>query len=141
MSAGPKFTYEWADGVKVKKPLKCSAPEYMDYLMTWIQAQLDDEAIFPSKLGVPFPKNFLSLAKAILRRMFRVYAHIYHSHFQRVVELGEEPHLNTSFKHFIYFVQEFNLVHDRELAPMKELIDRLTERDLQKERDHAAAAM
>jgi len=58
---------------------------------------------------------------------------------QQVVELGEEPHLNTSFKHFIYFVQEFNLVDRRELAPMQELIDRLTERDLQKERDHAAA--
>lgn len=36
------------------------------------------------QLGVPFPKNFLGLAKSILRRMFRVYAHIYHSHFQRV---------------------------------------------------------
>ena len=55
--------------------------------------------------GVPFPKNFLSIAKTILKRLFRVYAHIYHQHFSEVVQLGEEAHLNTSFKHFIFFVQ------------------------------------
>lgn len=55
--------------------------------------------------GVPFPKNFLVMAKTILKRLFRVYAHIYHQHFPEVVQLGEEAHLNTSFKHFIFFVQ------------------------------------
>lgn len=124
MSAGPKYEYHWADGHTVKKPIKCSAPKYIDYLMTWVQDQLDDETLFPSKigkyhivlkywhtfyltflLGVPFPKNFQSIAKTILKRLFRVYAHIYHQHFSEVVQLGEEAHLNTSFKHFIFFVQ------------------------------------
>lgn len=137
MSAGPKYEYHWADGHTVKKPIKCSAPKYIDYLMTWVQDQLDDETLFPSKigqlyyfkynifiliyinfilyilifnfLGVPFPKNFLSIAKTILKRLFRVYAHIYHQHFSEVVQLGEEAHLNTSFKHFIFFVQVKNL--------------------------------
>lgn len=45
------------------------------------------------------------MAKTILKRLFRVYAHIYHQHFPEVVQLGEEAHLNTSFKHFIFFVQ------------------------------------
>lgn len=79
--------------------------------------------------GVPFPKNFLSIAKTILKRLFRVYAHIYHQHFKEVVQLSEEAHLNTSFKHFIYFVQEFNLIERRELAPLQELIDKLTSKD------------
>lgn len=78
--------------------------------------------------GVPFPKNFLSSAKTILKRLFRVYAHIYHQHFSEVVQLGEEAHLNTSFKHFIYFVQEFSLIDKRELVPLQELIDKLTGR-------------
>lgn len=56
-------------------------------------------------LGVPFPKNFMSVAKTILKRLFRVYAHIYHQHFDPVIQLQEEAHLNTSFKHFIFFVQ------------------------------------
>ncbi|EZA55773.1 Mps one binder kinase activator-like protein [Ooceraea biroi] len=145
MSAGPKYEYHWADGHTVKKPIKCSAPKYIDYLMTWVQDQLDDEALFPIVLlkcsealitvsaslfaGVPFPKNFLSIAKTILKRLFRVYAHIYHQHFSEVVQLGEEAHLNTSFKHFIFFVQEFNLIDRRELAPLQELIEKLTAKD------------
>ena len=79
--------------------------------------------------GVPFPKNFLTIAKTILKRLFRVYAHIYHQHFKEVVQLSEEAHLNTSFKHFIFFVQEFNLIEKRELAPLQELIDKLTSKD------------
>ena len=46
MSAGPKYEYHWADGQTVKKPIKCSAPKYIDYLMTWVQDQLDDETLF-----------------------------------------------------------------------------------------------
>ena len=79
--------------------------------------------------GVPFPKNFLSIAKTILKRLFRVYAHIYHQHFLHIVGLGEEAHLNTSFKHFMFFVQEFSLVDKRELAPLQELIEKLTNKD------------
>jgi len=51
MSAGPKYEYHWADGVAIKKAIKVSAPEYVDYLMNWVQSQLDDETIFPSKIG------------------------------------------------------------------------------------------
>ncbi len=121
-----RYEYHWADGEQVKKPIKCSAPEYVDYLMTWIQTQLDDESKFPSKVGVPFPKSFQSLVKNIFKRLFRVYAHIYHSHFPQIVSLGEEAHLNTSFKHFIFFVQEFDLIEKKELAPLDELIDTLS---------------
>jgi hypothetical protein len=55
--------------------------------MTWVQSQLDDESIFPSKIGVPFPKTFPSVVKNIFKRLFRVYAHIYHSHFRMFFSL------------------------------------------------------
>ncbi|XP_003383130.1 PREDICTED: MOB kinase activator 1A-like [Amphimedon queenslandica] len=125
MSAGPKFEYHWADGTNVKKPIKCSAPKYIDYLMTWVQEQLDDEAIFPSRTGVDFPRNFITVAKTILKRLFRVYAHVYHAHFEDILSLKEEAHLNTSFKHLMYFVHEFNLIDKRELTPMQDLIDKM----------------
>eukprot|EP01098_Paradermamoeba_levis_P016790 TRINITY_DN9295_c0_g1_i1.p1 TRINITY_DN9295_c0_g1~~TRINITY_DN9295_c0_g1_i1.p1 ORF type:complete len:235 (-),score=49.59 TRINITY_DN9295_c0_g1_i1:67-711(-) len=126
MSAGPKYEYHWADGTQVKKALKVSAPEYVDYLMTWVQTQLDDENIFPSKIGAPFPKNFSEIVKNIFKRLFRVYAHIYHSHFDKIVSLGEEAYLNTSFKHFIFFVQEHDLIDNKELAPLQSFITTLT---------------
>ena len=40
--------------------------------------------------------------------------------------LGEEAHLNTSFKHFMLFVIEFGLIERKELIPMEELIVTLT---------------
>jgi len=134
MSAGPRYEYHWADGVNIKKAIKVSAPEYVDYLITWVQNQLDDETLFPSKMGVPFPKNFQPIVKNIFKRLFRVYAHIYHSHFPKIVSLGEEAHLNTSFKHFIYFVQEFQLIEKKELAPLQELIDTLISDDEEKQK-------
>lgn len=85
----------------------------------------DNSYIWTSVVGVPFPRNFITIAKTILKRLFRVYAHIYHAHFDDVITLQEEAHLNTSFKHFIYFVHEFNLIEKRELSPMQELIDRM----------------
>jgi len=130
MSAGPQYEYLWADGVKVKKPIKVSAPEYVDLLMSWVETQLNDEHIFPLQLGTPFPKNFLQQhVKVIFKRLFRVYAHIYHSHFQKIVGLGAEAHLNTCFKHFIYFVYEFKLIDPKELEPLKDLIDSLMGKD------------
>jgi MOB kinase activator 1 len=112
MSAGPKYEYRWADGVQIKKPLEVSAPKYVEYLMDWIEGQLDDESIFPQKLGAPFPVNFRDVVKTIFKRLFRVYAHIYHSHFQKIVSLKEEAHLNTCFKHFILFTHVPSLTTD-----------------------------
>jgi MOB kinase activator 1 len=125
MSAGQKFEYLWADGQNVKTPLKVPAPEYIELLMTWVESQFNNETLFPCQLGtfsfikgVPFPKNFLSMIKTIFKRLFRVYAHIYHTHFQVILALGLEYHLNTCFKHFIFFIDEFKLVEEKELAPL-----------------------
>ncbi|KAF7138597.1 hypothetical protein RHSIM_Rhsim07G0137800 [Rhododendron simsii] len=123
MTAGPKYEYRWADGVQIKKPIEVSAPKYVEYLMDWIETQLDDESIFPQRLGAPFPTNFREVVKTIFKRLFRVYAHIYHSHFQKIVSLKEEAHLNTCFKHFILFTCEFGLIDKKELAPLQELIE------------------
>ncbi|XP_057506791.1 MOB kinase activator-like 1A [Actinidia eriantha] len=123
MTAGPKYEYRWADGVTIKKPIEVSAPKYVEYLMDWIEVQLDDESIFPQRLGAPFPPNFLDVVKTIFKRLFRVYAHIYHSHFHKIVSLKEEAHLNTCFKHFVLFTWEFRLIDKGELAPLYEIVE------------------
>jgi len=40
MSAGPQYEYLWADGVKVKTPLKLSAPDYINCLFDWVEEQV-----------------------------------------------------------------------------------------------------
>jgi hypothetical protein len=97
--------------------------------MTWVQNQLDDDKLFPQKIGtfsfpslspcttrhsiraqrlripdsvlirrlecvdrvgVPFPRNYTATCRTILRRLFRVYAHIYYEHFDQICALGIE---------------------------------------------------
>jgi len=43
-----------------------------------------------TRAGVKFPSTFINTAKTILRRLFRVYAHIYHQHFDQICALGIE---------------------------------------------------
>lgn len=114
----PGFEYSWADGVRIKKPVACSAPQYIDYVMSWVEEATNDDALFPSSPDVPFPKNFFANVKQIFTRMFRVVAIIYTQHYQRIEEVGACAALNTSCKHFLYFVWEFDLVNEREMAAL-----------------------
>lgn len=125
MTAGHKYEYLWADGVKVRKPIKCSAPAYVNSLFDWIENQMDDPRIFPQQFGAPFPANFNDVIRTIFKRLFRVYAHMYHTHFNNICSLNEQPHLNTCFKHFMYFSQAFVLIDSSELTPLKELIEQI----------------
>lgn len=62
---------------------------------------LDDESTFPTRPASPFPPDFRQTVSQIFRRLFRVYAHTYHNHYERMVGLSFVPHLNTCFKHFM----------------------------------------
>ncbi|KAG5639007.1 hypothetical protein H0H81_007915 [Sphagnurus paluster] len=125
------YEYLWDDpnSTKPKRPAKLPAPEYVDALMNWAQGLLDDEAVFPNKIGVPFPRNFRDTVRTIVRRLFRVYAHIYSNHFDQICALGIEAHLNTSYRHFFLFINEFDLVDKKELAPLDELNDAILAED------------
>ena len=109
----------------LQKPTALSAPDYIDHLMEWIQNQIFDEAIFPRDTSVEFPKNFQKTCKKILARMYRVFVHVYIHHFDKITALNAEAHGNALFKHFYYFVNEFNLVDAKEFAPLQELIERI----------------
>lgn len=102
-----RYEYLWEDGVKYKRPTKLPAPEYVDALMNWAQSLLDDEAVFPNRIGeldhpapshrrlnqaigAPFPKNFRDTVRTLFRRLFRVYAHLYSNHFDHICALGIE---------------------------------------------------
>ena len=77
MSGGPKYEYLWCDNQNYKKPTHLSAPQYISLLMEWIEKQINDENIFPVTVGVPFPKNFQTICKKLLNRLFRVFVHVY----------------------------------------------------------------
>lgn len=46
-----RFEYLWQDSEQYKRPTKMSAPAYIEHLMSWVQSSIDNEQIFPSRLG------------------------------------------------------------------------------------------
>jgi MOB kinase activator 1 len=124
MNAGKKYEFHWRDGVKYKKPTRMSAPVYIDNLLNWVNDQISDPSLFPVNEDEQFPRQFLSSVKVIYKRLFRLYAHIYYQHFPQIRDIGANAHLNTCFKHFVFFILEFNLVEAKDLAPLQKLIDK-----------------
>lgn len=124
MLATEEYEYLWQDSndPQFKRPTQLSAPDYIEHLMTWIQGYFNNPLYFPAQNGVQFAPGTVSIFRNILRKMFRVYAHIYCHHFNDITELGLQPHLNTSLKHFVLFVREFDLVSQQEFGPLQELI-------------------
>jgi len=118
MTAGPKFTYLWM----YKKPTKVTAPTYIKEALTACSTSIDDPKIFPIEDGEKFPKNFLKIIKLIFKRLFRIYGHTFHSHYQEFKAKGVSAHLNTCFKFFVLFALEFDLLTKQEMQPLKKLI-------------------
>jgi len=121
MCAG-RNEYLWKDGVTYKKPTRVSAPVYIDLLLNWVSDQISDPNIFPVDEEAKFPRNFMSIVKNIYKRLFRLYAHIYWQHFAKMKAIGANAHLNTCFKHFVFFILEFNLVSKQAMAPLEKFI-------------------
>jgi len=121
----PGFEYRWADGVNIVKPMRCSSPEYVDYVMMWVEDQINNEDIFPVQETQAFPSDFKVYVRDIFKRLFRIFAIIYHRHFQTIEKLDAAAHLNTCFKHFMFFVLEFNLVDEKEMKALKGPADRM----------------
>jgi len=127
MSAG-RSEYLWKDGVKYKKPTRVSAPVYIDELLAWVNAQISDPTLFPTDEG-KFPPKFMMCIRNIYKRLFRLYAHIYWSHFEKIRSIGANAHLNTCFKHYVYFILEFNLVDKKGMAPLEKFIEKFMNAD------------
>ncbi|GMF24915.1 unnamed protein product [Phytophthora lilii] len=129
MSAGPCYTYLWADGVHQVTPISLPASEYVARLLEWVEGQLDDPQLFPEVYapasGAESSPKFMRAARNILKRLFRVYAHMYHNHLQNYVALHAESHLNFCFKRFVLFVRHFELIEQKELNALRKLIQTL----------------
>ncbi|KAJ2607519.1 Maintenance of ploidy protein mob2 [Coemansia sp. RSA 1365] len=120
MSAGPSTEYTWTD--TQRKTIKLAAPQYIDYVLSQIQTTLDDERVFPTKIGSGFPKDIRATLSVIYRHLFRILAHIYWSHYVELLNLKIEGHVNSLFAHFVSFVKEFDLLERKDMTPMVDLI-------------------
>ncbi|KAF2724026.1 hypothetical protein K431DRAFT_282292 [Polychaeton citri CBS 116435] len=135
MKATDEFEYLWHDPPQFPKPTRLPAPTYISHLLTWTSNHLSNPAVFPTQPGVPFPADFEKTIKVIFKRLYRIYAHIYCHHYGVIRGLGLEPHLNTGFKHYVLFVEEFALADERGgrkgdwWGPLGELVESMLKSD------------
>lgn len=118
----PSFEYRWAETPK-DKPKRCSAPEYVNHVFNWIEDQIQNENLFPVDDKAHFVPEFGDISHKIFTRIFRVYAILYHSHFEVFHAQGAAKHLNTNFKHFMFFAYCHNMLESKEFGALKELVD------------------
>ncbi|GAA5981727.1 hypothetical protein JCM11641_004227 [Rhodosporidiobolus odoratus] len=118
MSAGPGMDYTWIDASR--KRVKLPAPQYIDYVLTWVEGLTKDEAVFPTKAGREFSGTFPSIARHIYTQLLRIFAHLYHAHYEIYLHLSMEGHLNSLFAHFLTFGREFDLLEAKECRAPKE---------------------
>lgn len=121
MNAGPHADYLWLDANN--RQVSLPASQYIDLALTWINNKVNDKNLFPTKNGIPFPQVFLRDVQRIMVQMFRIFAHIYHHHFDKIVHLSLEAHWNSFFAHFISFSKEFKIIDRKEMAPLLPLIE------------------
>lgn len=124
MSVGD-VEFLWVDAQK--KAVKLPAAQYVDYTLTQIQNQVEDESVFPSRHGTPYTKDMVLVCRQICKQLFRVLAHVYCAHFDEMAAAQVEAHLNTLFCHFLEFCFEFDLIDRKEVEPLHDLIAKLAE--------------
>jgi Mob1/phocein family len=45
------FEYRWADKQQSKTPIRCSGPQYVEYVLSWVEERLQDDTCFPRSEG------------------------------------------------------------------------------------------
>ena len=136
--------YRWSE-VPGAEAISVSAPVYIDKVLDWIAQQMNDESKFPDDddedkaLRVFQTPQFAALCGQIFRRLFRVYGIIYSSFFGTLEALEMAPHLNSCFKHFMFFCTEFGLLPEREIEPLEVLVKPIRKQYYQAKQPQTAA--
>ncbi len=73
----------------------------------------------PAPPGRDFPGTFPATAKHIYKQLFRIFAHIYHAHFEEIIHLSLEAHFNSVFAHFIAFGREYELLDAADVRDLR----------------------
>lgn len=122
MTIGSKYEFLWADGKTIRTPINIPANDYIDYLMVWIEANLDDTKLFPDYDGAKYSKDFEETVKAIVRRLFRVFGHMQVDHAMDLEACGMQAKHELVFKCFVQFVREYKLMEKKQLKPIHRLM-------------------
>ncbi|KAI9655333.1 MAG: hypothetical protein M1821_005480 [Bathelium mastoideum] len=78
-----------------------------------------------------FPEHFESDVRSMYKQMMRCYCHLYAGHWEKPFwHLNATKELNTCFIHFVNVGKLFGILDDKDMEPMKPLVDIWVEKGL-----------
>eukprot|EP00929_Paragymnodinium_shiwhaense_P063891 TRINITY_DN31970_c0_g1_i1.p1 TRINITY_DN31970_c0_g1~~TRINITY_DN31970_c0_g1_i1.p1 ORF type:complete len:478 (+),score=79.58 TRINITY_DN31970_c0_g1_i1:111-1544(+) len=125
MCAGTWANFRWRDRDSTEKPKSVSAPDYQRALLA------DTFMVLKELLAngrAPYPSSFRLAMRYMFRRYARVYMHLYLHHFDAIRRRRFDSDLVDSFRLFVHFIAELNLVSDEHLAPVQQIVDYLRQK-------------
>lgn len=125
MTAGKGYKYIWHEqnhNRDQNNTLEVSAPDYIALLISYIQSNLSNRDFFPLSSSGNYPVNFDDIVKQIMNKAFRFYAHVYYHHMKQLKSANLDLSFNSSFRHFVFFVYEFNLIDKDQVEPLRDTI-------------------
>ena len=125
----------WVDHYRYKTVTSLPAKTYIDFLIQWISKQLEKESLFPADKSTTeyrrwivdssFPQQYVNKVKSVVKRYFRIYAHIYHSHLNTLKDLKMDTAFLDSLAYFFYFIDVYFLIPLIDLRPLSCAIHQL----------------
>jgi len=109
LSAGHQYEYRWRD-VETGDVVNIGATSYMHFLFEWTESISETQNL---------SNNVQSLSADVARRLFRVYAHIFHEHYNHICSLGLSSEFDARLIHLSHFLLKHRMITGKELLPMR----------------------
>jgi hypothetical protein len=82
-----------------KDPQECSAIDYMTHTLDHAQSLIHNNKNFTSRVSIP--QSAIKMLVAIVRRLYRLFTHVYFNHREIFQEFESEMHLCARFTMFV----------------------------------------
>jgi len=92
-----------------------SAGRYVDSVMSFCEAAQKNEAIFPTKYGIPFPPDFDQHCRRTFRLLWHCLGHVYAKHWDLMALLNLRPQYGLVLAHMANIAKLFVLLDSKEL--------------------------
>mmetsp|Transcript_15602 Transcript_15602/g.19338 ORF Transcript_15602/g.19338 Transcript_15602/m.19338 type:complete len:285 (+) Transcript_15602:423-1277(+) len=106
----------------IADPKSCTSSVYVDSIFQWIEKTLES---LPEPGEQAFGEDFPILAKKMTNFLFRVFAIVYNNHYEILSILDAALQLNTTFKRFVFFAMEFDLLDQEEISVLQGTVNHL----------------
>jgi len=104
-------------------PVDMPAVQYTDRVVQDGYDKIKANQLIPHD-AVSFPADFLPQVRVMLKRFFRVYAHVYTCHFEDMRAMDIEAHVNMMFKRMLFVSWHLNLVNMEDIEPLRAMATR-----------------